>query len=126
MNRIIASISLFCATFVVPPMAALGGPITVPDLPAGTQYRLVFVTSTTLAVTSSDIGTYNNFVNSLANTPGGPLDGLSTWTAIASTAAVAAEDNTSTNPGVSTGVPIYNLGGDLVASSNAALLGYVR
>ena len=44
---------------------------TVPTtLSPGDQYRLVFVTSTTTTATSTDINTYNTFVNNLAITAG--------------------------------------------------------
>jgi hypothetical protein len=125
MNRIFASLIFFCATFVVTPLAAFASFTTVPPgLSPGDQYRLAFLTrpgSTTTAATSTDINYYNNFVNSVANSPGSLVNGLSTWTAIASTATVAAEDNTGTNPSSSQGFPIYTLNGTLVAVDNASL-----
>ena len=121
MNRIFASLIFFCATFVVTPLAAFASFTTVPPgLSPGDQYRLAFLTrpgSTTTAATSTDINYYNNFVNSVANSPGSLVNGLSTWTAIASTATVAAEDNTGTNPSSSQGFPIYTLNGTLVAGT---------
>ena len=45
-----------------------------------------------------------------------------TWTAIASTPTEAARDNTNTNPSA-IGLPIYNLAGQLIATSNADLWG---
>jgi PEP-CTERM motif len=79
------------------------------------------VTSTTTYATSSDIAYYNSFVTSVAN--GSPeLAALgTTWTAIASTLTVDARDNTNTNPASGSGVPIYNVGGLLVASDNTNL-----
>lgn len=44
-----------------------------------------------------------------------------TWTAIASTRAVAARDNTSINPGVNAGVRIYLLNDTKLADNNADL-----
>lgn len=97
-------------------------PITVPaGLSPGDEYRLAFVTSTVRFATSSDIADYNAFVTAAAN--GSPqLAALgTTWTAIASTLTADARDNTGTNPSSGPGVPIYNLAGLLVASSNADL-----
>ncbi len=88
--------------------------IPITDAP----YRLVFVTSGTRDATSSDIADYNSFVNTQA----GSLVPTTTWTAIASTPTVDARDNTSTNTSTDgTGVPIYNLNGQLVANDYADL-----
>lgn len=122
MIRLLSSLFFFFATLVIPPLTTLAAPTTVPaGLNPGEQYRLVFATSTTTTATSSDINYYNNFVTSVADSV--PQLGAlgTTWTAIASTATVAAKDNTSTNPATSNGYPIYNLGGFLIASNNAAL-----
>ncbi|HEY4308417.1 MAG TPA: dockerin type I domain-containing protein [Pirellulales bacterium] len=95
--------------------------MTVPaGLKPGDQYRLVFVTSTTTEAASSDIGYYNSFVSNAAS-----LEPLlqtlgTTWTALASTSTVAANDNTNTNP-MSAGLPIYGLAGQLIATSNSDL-----
>ena len=114
-------LAAFAATF---PLAASAEPVTLPPgLLPGEQYRLVFVTSTTTNAGSIDISYYNNFVNSLANSPGSPLNGLSTWTAIGSANTVNAYDNTLTHPGVNLDYPIYNLAGSLVASTNSVLWG---
>ena len=82
------------------------------DLHPGDQYRLVFVTSTTTTPLSSDISTYNSFVDALGDTvkPGD-------WRVIGSTDTVDARDNTSTNPGTDgTGVPIYRLDDTRIAN----------
>ncbi|HEY2838066.1 MAG TPA: hypothetical protein VGJ26_02885 [Pirellulales bacterium] len=124
MSRICASLVAISATFLATSLAAFAAPITVPSgLNPGDHYRLAFETSTTTTPASSDINTYNNFVNSLANAPGSPLAGLSTWTAIASTVAVDARDNTLTNPnvGADPSVPVYALNNTLIALNNAAL-----
>lgn len=123
MNRELLLLLLVCATFVTPPLPALSGPITVaPGVPAGDQYRLAFVTSTNTAATTSNIAYYNAFVNNAANLEPALSSLGTTWTAIASTAMVAARDNTNTNP-TSVDVPIYNLAGQLIATSNADLWG---
>ncbi|MHC4447678.1 MAG: hypothetical protein ACYSXF_07870 [Planctomycetota bacterium] len=108
-------------------LVVLGGtaaavPITVPaDLNPGDQYRLVFVTSTDTQAGSTDIADYNAFVTAAANTQAELVVLGTTWTAIGSTAAVDARDNTGTNPS-SAGVPIYLLdGATRIADSNADL-----
>ena len=119
MKRCIASLLIFAA-FAVAPLASSAAPITVPtDLIPGQKYRLAFVTSTTRDATSSAILDYNNFVAAVA--AGVPeLAALgTTWTAIGSTDSIDARDNTSTNPSVSTGVPIYRLDDTRIADHNA-------
>ena len=124
MTRITTSLVLVTAIAVVP-LAALAAPITVPsDLNVGDQYRLAFVTSTTLnaVVTGTDITLYNAFVSGVAN--GQPeLAALgTTWTAIGSTSADDARDNTSTNPFTDgAGVPIYRLDDNRIADDNSDL-----
>lgn len=103
---------------------AQAAPITTPvGLSSGEQYRLVFVTSTTTNATSSDINYYNDFVNDLAGL--NPILAAlgTTWTAIASTAAVNARDNTATHPTTNgAGAPIYLLDGSTkIADTNADL-----
>ncbi len=61
----------------------------------GDTYRIAFITSQTITGESTDIETYNTFVQGVANAAG--LGGA-TWKVIGSTADVAARDNTSTNP----------------------------
>ena len=94
---------------IVAPHGASAAIVTTPtDLSFGDQYRLAFVTSTTRDPTSSDIGVYNMFVTTAANTQADLVALGTTWTAIGSTFTTDARDNTGTNPS-STGVPIYRL-----------------
>ena len=104
-------------------MASQGAVITMPSgLSAGDQYRLVFVTSTTIQATSSDISTYNAHVTAAAAlNPDlavieGTVEQTTTWTAIGSTATVNARDNTSTT-GAGTGIGIYLLNDTAIATS---------
>ena len=109
----------WCLRFTAVILAMLAGvstafavPITTPaELNPGDQYRLVFVTTTTRDATSTDITDYNAFVTGVANTQAVLAALGTTWTAIASTSAEAARDNTGTNPLATTGVPIYRLDG---------------
>jgi hypothetical protein len=101
-------------------------PLTLPSrLNPGDTYRLVFETSVTTAATSTDINFYNTFVNDFANNASlNPvLASLgTTWTTIASTAAVDAQDNTGTNLTTDgAGVSIYHLNHQIVATGNADL-----
>jgi hypothetical protein len=103
--------------------AAHAAPITLPaGLNPGDQYRLAFVTSINRDATSLDIADYNAFVTAVAlGVPELAALGAA-WTAIASTAAIDARDNTGTNPNDGVGVPIFLLDGlTQVASDNADL-----
>ena len=87
-------------------------------LSPGDSFRFAFITDGTTAATSTDISTYNTFVNTQAD--GATYDGMTiTWYAIASTSATDAafsnigEDN----------VPVYLASGEEVASSDTASSG---
>ena len=97
-------------------------PVTVPPgLHQGDHYRLAFVTSTTTDATSNSITNYNSFATTSANSNSQLAALGTTWAAIASTTNIDADVNTSTIPNTSPDYPIYNLEGDLVATSNFAL-----
>ena len=83
---------------------------------AGQSFRLLFVTSTSSTAASSEISTYNSFVQARANT-NTHLSGFSAqFRALISTSAVDARTNTATT---GTGVPIYWLGGAKAADNYA-------
>ena len=87
--------------------------ITVPaGLAPGSQYRLVFVTASTYAATSTNISTYNSEVNTEANAVAALAALHTTWLDIGSTATVNAINNIGQDPSI----PIYNLNGQLVAN----------
>ena len=98
------------------PLYALSSPIgltpkfTAPNLPPGSQYQLMFVTSGVRDATSSNIADYNAFVTAQAAL--NPLlpSGV-TWHAAASTASVAALTNAPNT------LPVYNVSGVLVTNS---------
>ncbi len=97
-------------------------PATGLEWAPGDTYRLVFVTSTTTAVTSTEISTYNTFVNTVADSSTTFPDlGDVNWSIVGSTATVAARDNTGTNPGSGTGVPVLRMDGFAIANNNADL-----
>jgi len=107
----------------------------------GEQYRLVFVTSqetygryykrgtTDLTGGPIDIAGYNTFATGVAESVTELSDLGTTWKAVVSTeqpppgggTLFSAKANTGTDPNVETGVAIYNLAGELVASNNADL-----
>jgi PEP-CTERM motif len=116
------AVLLLATIATIPPLTTSAAPITVPSgLNLGDHYRLAFVTSTTRNATSSIIADYNSFVTTDANTVTQLAALGTTWSAIASTATIAAYDNTLTHPGTNPDYPIYNLSGALVASSNSGL-----
>jgi hypothetical protein len=92
------------------------GVITVPSgLSPGSQFRLIFVTADTTDASSADIATYNSFVSNEANM-NALLAGIS-WSAIGTTETV----NAINNIGAETGIPVYNLAGNLVVSTTVLL-----
>lgn len=95
-------------------------PIPIPyDLFPYQEYRLAFVTTDTTTAQSDNIADYNAFVTALALAQP-ELAVLNTaWWAIASTPTIDARTNTSTNPMLDTGVPIYQMDGvSRVANDN--------
>jgi len=97
--------------------------ITQPtSLSPGDTYRLAFVTSTARDATSTNIADYNTHVTLAANAIPALASLGTTWTAIGSTATVAARDNTDTVPstvtGGSLGVPIFLLNDTKLVDSN--------
>jgi hypothetical protein len=92
------------------------GVITVPPgLSVGSQFRLAFVTADTTNGNSTDIATYNSFVSNEANM--NALLASISWSAIGTTDTV----NAISNIGADTGIPVYNLGGNLVVTTTALL-----
>ena len=84
---------------------------------AGDTYRLVFVSEGTIAASSTDIATYNAFVQAEAASSTTYTNlGTVTWTAIASTATVNAQVNTGTASGSSESVMLIN--GTTIVANN--------
>ncbi len=84
----------------------------------GERFRLIFVSSSVRAASATGIGTYNTFVQNLANAGHTAIRPYSTtFRALGSTSTVDARDNTSTRG--RTGVPIYWLSGPKVADTYA-------
>ncbi len=84
---------------------------TPAGLAPGAQFRFLFLTSGTLAATSTDIADYNTFVNSQAS--GATYEGsVVSWKTVGSTATVNARDNVG---GFGGNVPVYLTNGTLLA-----------
>lgn len=113
------------ALAVILPLASesFAVPITTPGtLPPGAQYRLAFLTSGTTIATSSDITSYDAFVQGAADAVPELLALGTTWQVIGSTPTDDAITHTGTGGiGVGATVPIYNLFGSLVATNGADL-----
>jgi hypothetical protein len=92
--------------------------VILPDLPAGSQYELAFVTSGSTTSTSSDIATYNAFVTQQASLSTSLPSGV-TWRAIGSTPTTNAMDNAPTWDNI----PIYNTIGEILADGRADFWG---
>ena len=105
-------------------LSANGGinPATGVPWALGDTYRLIFITSAHTVCDSTDIATYNSFVQGLAAASTSyPKLGSVTWKVVGSTASVAARDNTSTNPSVNgVGEPIVRMDGLFVIANNYA------
>ena len=104
-------------SFTTQPTEVEPGWALVPDEVAteGGVFRLLFLSSTKSAATDTDIATYNTFVQTRAAAGHEAIQDYSSgFRAVASTAAVAARDNTATT---GTSVPIYWLGGNKLADN---------
>ena len=92
--------------------------VLLPDgLGPGDSFRLLFATSTMRDATETDIAHYNEHVQAAAAAGHVAIQPYGSYfTAVASTAATAARDNTATTySNDDKGLPIYWLGGDKVA-----------
>ncbi|HSP43785.1 MAG TPA: hypothetical protein VLO11_13000, partial [Luteolibacter sp.] len=105
-------------------LGANGGinPATGAAWAAGDTYRLVFVTSADTACDSTDITTYNGFVQGLAAASTSyPKLGNGLWKVAGSTSTVDARDNTKTNPSVDgVGETVFRMDGTFVIAINHA------
>ncbi len=87
-----------------------------PDLPVGSQYQLIFVTlAYQPQAESADISTYNAIVTEEAALHPELPQGV-TWNAVVSTPTVNANVNAP-----SSGLPVYNTAGELVAPASTGL-----
>ena len=110
--NLLLSVSALAILFACP----LGAEVIPPTgLAPGTQYQLIFSTLGTTDAASADINYYNTFViNSVPFAVANfGLPAGATWHAVASTPSVNARDNAP-----SSGLPVYNTAGQLVAVSS--------
>lgn len=109
---------LFALAALLHTPAAHAGIVAPSDLQQGDHFRLVFVTSSTMLVQSSNISDYDKFVAGVASSAGlGTYDGKAvTWLVLGSTSTV---DAVSRVP--KTSAAIYLLNGVKVADSGADL-----
>jgi hypothetical protein len=112
-NRI-ASLSVLSAMAVTLSAGRLvADPLPPTNLPPGaTQYEILFETTGTTNATSSNINTYNSFVQSEVTPALAALDPVNDWHAIASTRSVSAATNA---PSVA-GIPVYTTAGQLITN----------
>jgi hypothetical protein len=82
-------------------------------LAPGSRYEIAFVTADSTAGTSANISNYNDFVRTEANQDATLARLGVSWNAIASTTSV----NASVNAPFSSGIPVYNTLGQLVADA---------
>ncbi|MGA2031613.1 MAG: PEP-CTERM sorting domain-containing protein [Thermoguttaceae bacterium] len=107
------------------PLSAYAGFIP-PNLPAGSEYEIAFVTRDARDATSWNIADYNSFVTTEAGQNSGLPSGV-TWHAIAST--VGNVDNglgqadADQNAPFTSSIPVYNTDGQLVANASTPLYG---
>jgi len=88
-------------------------PQTNEEWKAGDAYRLMFVTSTTISASGSDISAYNDHVNNAVSLGPPSLSGAN-WNAVVSTATVNVRDNTNTTSS-DVESPILQLDGTIIA-----------
>ena len=96
--------------------------VTVPTgLAGGDQYRLVFVSSTSINYSTNDITIYDTVVDDLAQAVPELAALGTTWTCMGSDSDDSARAHTNTVPGTDPDTPIYRLDGSLFASTYAIL-----
>ena len=111
--------ALLAMTWLAAPPVQGAGLVVPPNLLPGELYRVLFATSTDRSATSTNIADYNAFVSAAASSQADFASLGTTWSAVASTAAVNARNNTNTNPANGKGVPIYRPDGLRLAFGNA-------
>lgn len=113
-SRLKLAMFLFALCVVIGGARPLGAVVIPPNLPAGSQYQLIFVTSASQDAPSASVAFYNAMVNAQALLS--PTLPDVAWSAVVSTGLVDARDNAP-----SLGLPIYNTQGMLVATASMGL-----
>ena len=107
------------ATFLISTTTSVHALLVPAGLVNGDRYHIIFKTSGTIDGTSSDIATYNNFVNAAAAS--GTETAGATYSVIASTPTVSAAANIASI--TSSPYPIYNTLGELVFNNGSEIFG---
>ena len=114
---------LACSLLPFATMRLARADVIPPNLPAGSEYELAFVTRDTRNATSPYIADYNSFVTSEAAQNSSLPLGV-TWDAIASAAGdihgIGMADADQNAP-VTSSIPVYNTAGQLVANAATPL-----
>ena len=92
MGKLVLIVSLVVSWTCAANVRQVSADVILPNLPSGSEYELVFVTSGGTSSTSSNIDDYNTFVTQQAALSSSLPTGL-TWRAVGSTATVNAIDN---------------------------------
>ena len=116
MGKLVLIVSLVVSWTCAANVRQVSADVILPNLPSGSEYELVFVTSGGTSSTSSNIDDYNTFVTQQAALSSSLPTGL-TWRAVGSTATVNAIDNAPTWDNI----PIYNTYGQLIADGQTDL-----
>ena len=120
-KRNITLITAIAAAAAFAPAAQAAAIVTPLDGYTG-DYRIAAIMSPRTTVDANNpISFYNGIVTTAAAAVTELNDLGTTWTAIGSTIAVDARDNTGTNPTISVGIPIYTTDGVRIADDNADL-----
>ena len=112
---------VLATTLLLVGASAQAGIITPAGLAVGAQFRLVFVSSGTIAATNPSISTYDTFVSTAATAAGLNTYGASqtlSWRDLGS-APIGASHNAIDR--LNDLIPIYDLNGDLIAQSASAM-----
>ena len=102
---------------------AVQAEVILPDLPAGSEYQLVFVTNAQFPGTSGSEATYNTFVSSQASSLNLLLPSGTTWSAITSTTDGSPNNTALANAVTSVAIPIYNTQGQCVSNVPGGIWG---
>ena len=107
-RRVVLFVMIFVAMFI-----GLAGRVSatviLPNLPANSEYQLIFATSGEINSTSGTIGTYNAFVSANAAPLTAILPAGVTWNAVVSTG--ASPNDAADNAPSFANIPIYNTQG---------------
>jgi hypothetical protein len=115
-RRFLNTLVVFAVTtaIVAGTSARLFATVTLPNLPPGSEYEIIFATSGQTTATGSSISAYNTYASNSAGTLDSLLPAGVTWNAVVSTATVSASANA---PSLSN-IPVYNTHGIEVSAGN--------